>query len=120
VLVLSVTTNNATGDFRAVLYNRLENLGWRKVGGEGNYRGLRGTFAKLVDVAREEFINFIASEAERAKDVNLVLMDCRNVVVDDENSRPEIHLIITEALLYAEFAQEIVRLFAELPAEWIA
>jgi len=109
VVLLNVNLKNANSKYSSNhVKAALSEHGWTKVGGEGDYRGARGLYARIVPfVDYFDFIEVVVelrNDALRAINVNL-----QNIAT--VGNVAEVHVVLSEALLY----DDVIDAFLELP-----
>lgn len=108
VLLLSISTAHTRSDCsRNFILPTLSRIGWVKVGGEGGYTGLRGTYAKSIPVLNGiEFGARILQEREAAR--LAIEGGIADYALPDKDA--EFHLMISECLFYGDALQGLLQL----------
>ncbi len=107
-LILIVCTRYTTEDC-ATNYVRptLQQKGWMKVGGEGNYKGLRGVYARFVPCSNhQDFLDKV--EIFRRETADAIQNRLQDYSKDEEIA--EAHFAFADGLLYTNEALELLQL----------
>lgn len=109
VVLLNVNLRYADSKYSSnYVKDVLSTHGWTKVGGEGDYRGARGVYARIVPIVDD--LDFIEMVAE-LRTVALGAIDENLQEIATDGNVAEVHVVLSEALLY----NNVIDAFLELP-----
>ena len=109
VVLLIVNSKNTTSDCATNgIKPRLEELGWMKVGAEGDYGGMRGCYARSIRFEGEyqTYIGTVRGFLDQAR--TSLTERVQEFAKDDDVA--EVHCAVVECLLYDEAVVELLEL----------